>query len=732
MSTFDFAHSGCAWCHPGGGALEYDRAGYRFDGAAGLSWTAGSNPAPGGGDYFIYGIQAGAASVDGGGFYALGTAGLYDPAVTSVINQGTMKVDSTGTVVGKVYKNWTAASGGVAEADCLMCHYSNQYANLERNYAFPAATAPKLAASLGLVGAGTGQTGLLAINTKGSAGINPNPDPTTWTGWSADVADITNFIVSTPKRENCALCHFPDKSMAGTPDKTGPSSKPLGYTAFQKYMAAGAAVDGDELIGVNGQDGKNNDVWNAVKGRVEGGKRAESINDANNPDAHMKTLGQGMSCTDCHYLIEGSFPALMSGSTEIQPAMNVLGIDHQFAKGNNAPDGKNMDQLDNTVTCGSCHIDGTHPNAAGAPDPTAAHAVFPQLHFDKIDCKTCHIPVLNAPMKQQLADFTAGPWRTFERAQITENAAGVNIKPLYMWRATEHDGSGLQIEPIMTMSVAIWGNGTAFDGSGFVTSFGPTYQRAAKKGAELLRAQYGDGNADGIYDFRLNDAADKALVINTETETSDMVAIMRANGINVAEPFQHFYFNQFAVSHNVLPKASQTASKAILGSAVGGGCVMCHSSSNPSSPDYSLTSVGFFDKSHSLFTPPTGGLQQTFVDGKARVNVKFPYKKPDGASASITLHSVTAGGVTANAVGQGEVLGYDSARLAALQNLDNCAACHTATDSTNHHDGTCTSCHSAGALNGLERHDGAVPSTDNASCIECHGSKTLDLSGMAL
>jgi hypothetical protein len=49
-----------------------------------------------------------------------------------------------------------------------------------------------------------------------------------------------------------------------------------------------------------------------------------------------------------------------------------------------------------------------------------------------------------------------------------------------------------------------------------------------------------------------------------------------------------------------------------------------------------------------------------------------------------------------------------------------CTACHTTINDTNHHSGTCTSCHDAGAPDGGARHDGVAPSTTNASCLICH------------
>jgi hypothetical protein len=510
-------------------------------------------------------------------------------------------------------------------------------------------------------------------------------------------------------KERCAVCHFPDKAgwppadtngdgqknCSDDPSKCGPAGKPRGFTAWQKAFKPGDTADGDYLSSMNTV------TWTVAKGRVEGGKRAESINDANNPDAHMKSAsetGTKMGCIDCHYLVGGDvtanadgtytespvrYPALTDASgAVVQPAMDVLKIDHQFAKGNNAPDGKNMDQLDNTVTCASCHITHEHPNVAlsngeyilsGASTttvvPTPAHAGFPANHLEKIDCKTCHIPVLNAPMKQYIADFTVGPYRTFERTQTVENSAGVNIQPLYMWRATEHDGSGVQIEPITTMAVPVWANRVVnADGS---ISFSPTFQRLARSAAEHYRTDR--GNDGTVYSWTLNapQAGDTTLIVNTTEEITAFVDILKNPSAHdltnpaVAEPVMHFYFNQFAVSHNIAKKGTGK----ILGSEAGGGCVMCHSSKDPLSPNYSPKSVSFFDKTYTIFTPPTegGGLKQTVIDGIKRVNVKFGARKADNTPFTIDLTN-NDGANVGSTLKQSEVLGYDAAQLAKLTN----------------------------------------------------------------
>jgi hypothetical protein len=724
LTLSDFRAGGCAWCHPGGSVLEYDREGFRFDGRPGL-FNAGPNPSAKAADYRIAGLVATATSAAsycrvqdcstgtlGAGYFEVTAVGATLNAPEDTINQGTMvsawdPVAGAWKTVGRKYAS--AAAAGAAEADCLMCHLAYQYSNLERNWAITGATMPSLGASLGLVGAGAGTVGLLNIAAEGTGAANPNVAPAGWSWnetWGAVSSSPGNPVVlraadfqTKPRNENCALCHFPDKSMAGTAAVTGPANKPLGYTAFQKLMPAGSTRDGDEIPGVAGRDGNNDSEWRIAKGRVEGGKRGESINDPNNRDAHMKwgaTTPAGarkMACADCHVNLEGTFAAITDpaqASAIVQPNVTVSRVDHQFAKGDNAPDGKNMDQLDNTVTCEACHVSRTHPGAFGAPNPASAHRGFPSSHLERIACKTCHITSLNSAMNQDLADFTVGPYRTFERTQVTEIATGTNRRPLYMWRQTEHGQGEWQIQPFDVMAVAVVANATAMNADGEATAVTPTFQRLGKRAAELLRAAKGDANGDGIYDWPLNapQGGDTTLIVNRPDEIADFFRQIAIAGGATAppNPVLHFYFNQFTLSHNVVPKAGNPANgRYILGSPLGGGCVMCHSDgSNP-------LSVGFFDRTQQLFAQPTdgGGLVQTLLPAAAplagdleRVSVKFPYSNPlarettlpatfapAAESAAVNL-SGAAGQTVGNVVNQGTLLGYSPEQLALLRSPD--------------------------------------------------------------
>jgi PKD repeat protein len=564
-----------------------------------------------------------------------------------------------------------------------------------------------------------GTAGLFS-GVKAGDGINPSSPG--GTGW-ADTTVLADMIALAPKNEACSVCHFFDNSFTAK----GPAGKPMGNTAWQKKIAANSFPDGDIGPSHPSYNGGNNIVdWVVAKGKPEGGKRAESINDPNNPDAHMDATAGAMTCSMCHYNLAGTYGALMHGENVIYPEITVQKIDHQFAKGDNLPDGKNMDQLDSTVTCASCHTERTHPNNAGAPTP--AHAGFPAVHFEKLDCRVCHVPVMNAKSIWKVADFTVGPFRTFERNQAPESALGSNAKPLYIWRQASTSDT-IKMEPVNTTVVPVWTDNSPLK---------PTYQRVAKGAAEAKRAMDGY-NASGVANFSLNQpqGGDTTLIVNTKAEITDMVSRINS-GAGITTAVMNFYINTFDISHNIMPKGGKCIDRNadgdtadagecnyILGATEGGGCVMCHSSSGQPN------SVGFFDKTHTLFANPTeddtacgttGGIVQTTINNGTsdvkRVAVKFSTIKSDGTPNTIDLSNVADCTPVGNTLNQGEVLGYDSAKLAGLTDLTNCAACHTMTMATlNHPTGaatpaTCTTCHTT-------QHQSAL--NVDVACGQCHG-----------
>lgn len=101
------------WCHPGGGPLEYDRDGYRYDGES----TAGLNPNRNTDNGVVRIVEPNnnELGTNPGGI-RFGDYWVFEPAS------------------GLVDKSPDWETGGSAEVDCLWCHYTGYYNYQARNY----------------------------------------------------------------------------------------------------------------------------------------------------------------------------------------------------------------------------------------------------------------------------------------------------------------------------------------------------------------------------------------------------------------------------------------------------------------------------------------------------------------------------------------------------------------------------------------------------------------------
>lgn len=87
-------------------------------------------------------------------------------------------------------------------------------------------------------------------------------------------------------------------------------------------------------------------------------------------DVHMRA---GMNCSDCHR----------------------HGLDHQVVRGYEGEEKDSANAAAGTLTCRACHIgdpDSDDPLLYGGRlgAPLAEHDGIPQVHFDKLECTTCH------------------------------------------------------------------------------------------------------------------------------------------------------------------------------------------------------------------------------------------------------------------------------------------------------------------------------------------------------
>jgi hypothetical protein len=328
---------------------------------------------------------------------------------------------------------------------------------------------------------------------------------------------------------------------------------------------------------------------------------------------------QGMQCASCHYTVSGTIPARTisgNGSTYTYPETSLEKMDHQVAKGYSMLE-KGMDQIDGTVSCESCHTTRTHPNlienggTLSAMQP--AHQGFPALHLEKIDCRTCHIPyVYSSPGRLLFRDWTAGAYRQTEGSNGNANhfdfamnlleGAMAPMPPVRTWVATPE---GTRITPGLPSLLPIWTGSAIRASDNFVMGWSPAKTRDITDAAALVAKNNpsfgirinGTNDHPPFQGFQLTDPLkieSKAKIDAMATELGTARTGVLAAHTTVRDPrinLNPFFFDP---SHGVLSKDRA------LGARDGGGCVMCHSSSDPASPSYSPYSVGFFDGNKEL------------------------------------------------------------------------------------------------------------------------------------
>ncbi len=328
---------------------------------------------------------------------------------------------------------------------------------------------------------------------------------------------------------------------------------------------------------------------------------------------------QGIKCATCHYTVSGSIPARTisgNGSTYTYPATIIEKMDHQVAKGYSMLE-KGMDQIDGTVSCESCHTTRTHPALAGnggtLASPQPVHMGFPALHFEKIDCRTCHIPtVYSSPGRLLFRDWTAGAYRQAEGSNGNANhfdfafnfleGSMAPMSPLRTWVTTPE---GTRITPGLPSMLPIWAGSAIRASDSMVLGWSPAKTRDITAAAAIVsknNSSFGiriNGTNDHplFQGFQLTDP----LKIESKPKIDAMAAELGTARTGVAaahatvrDPRINLYPFFFDPSHGVPSK------EWALGSPDKGGCLMCHSSSDPSSPSYSPYSVGFFDGNKEL------------------------------------------------------------------------------------------------------------------------------------
>jgi hypothetical protein len=271
MTSFDFITATCGNCHPGGGPLEFDREGKRYD-----TW-------------------------------------MRDPA-SGLTAGGDNNLD------GDYYKaRWSET--GVVEADCLLCHQPEY--NLNRRNAELANLNFRWAAT---AGAGFGQ-----IQGKVQAKEQPK---VTYDNTKFDTdGNVVLHMASEPHNETCLNCHAkPDwkKRGAGYGARTDVHMV-AGLSCVDCHSAGSNAVDprirGKEAHQFGKGDDPSgwvrNDLDNTVRTcencHLEGWRNAPRATHAWLPPLHMDNI----ACQTCHIPARAVKSALVQASDVYNPAPRI-------------------------------------------------------------------------------------------------------------------------------------------------------------------------------------------------------------------------------------------------------------------------------------------------------------------------------------------------------------------------------------------------------------------------
>jgi hypothetical protein len=236
--------------------------------------------------------------------------------------------------------------------------------------------------------------------------------------------------------------------------------------------------------------------------------------------------------------------------------------------------------------------------------PVPAHAGFPAVHLQKIACSTCHIPeVYAAPGRLKYRDWSVGTFKGGFRNMLDWNydlvtGSHKTVPVLRMWMTKEGEK---KIIPVLPSVMPIWVKGTTNTGaeSGSDTAAPDSYPIDASLAAPVkhrdtafaaqnlkaarpdLNIRLNSGNMIPLFDgFSLGDS----WVIDTKDDIDSMLSVNPGFASKLK-----LFFTPFDVTHGVAPK------EWALGGSKRGGCVNCHSSADPASPNYSPKSIAFFE-----------------------------------------------------------------------------------------------------------------------------------------
>jgi len=258
---------------------------------------------------------------------------------------------------------WDWKKSGTVEVNCLLCHVQNPN-NIERVRALRDGEF-KWASTATLTGSGL-------VTKKG--------DTYQWVGQAFDSEGRVlreYFRVSGPESNNCRICH-------------GRACRCTDPVVYENSLENWAVETSGEIFS---------------PGRMfDSGMNLKNKQNLYLPfDLHAERL---LKCSSCHYsmnnpkysqkaLVEARPSHLVFDGRKQSTNNYLVRPDHNLVKGHTAQ-GTVARRLDGSMrTCGDCH------------QATVAHDFLPykQLHFEKLDCQTCHIPKVYSPARR-MTDWT--------------------------------------------------------------------------------------------------------------------------------------------------------------------------------------------------------------------------------------------------------------------------------------------------------------------------------------
>ena len=271
MTSFDFVTATCGNCHPGGGPLEYDRDGVRYD------------------------------------------VRMRDPA-------SGMKPGGENGLHGDYFRaRWSES--GVVEADCLLCHLP-EYDFQKRNAQL---------AALNFRWSAVAGSGLGEVSGKVAAGESPRVEYKK--ELFDEEGNVTLHIAPQPRNETCLVCHqkpgWKKRGASFSPRTDVHMAKGLKcvdcHTAGSK--ASDPRIRGREVHQLGKGDDPSGWVRNDLDNTVRDCNSCHSTGDLGAPIAKHSWLPplhlDRISCTACHIPTRYTKAALVQASDVLNPAPRI-------------------------------------------------------------------------------------------------------------------------------------------------------------------------------------------------------------------------------------------------------------------------------------------------------------------------------------------------------------------------------------------------------------------------